>query len=58
MNKPIQSANSVFRGLYCIYFAHVKFSSKIPIGFKVNDHNKMRFAEHMMLYFCDTDAFL
>ena len=55
MNKPIQSANC---GLYCIYVAHVIISSKFPIVFKVNDHDMMRFAEHMMLLLCDTDAFL
>ena len=49
MNKPIQSANSVLCGLYCIYVAHVIISSKFPIGFKVNDHDMMRFAKHMML---------
>ena len=49
MNKPIQSANSVLRGLYCIYVAHVIISSKFPIVFKVNDHDMMRFAKHMML---------
>ena len=58
MNKPIQSANSVLCGLYCIYVAHVIISSKFPIGFKVNDHDMMRFAKHMMLSLCDTDAFL
>ena len=49
MNKPIQSANSVLCGLYCIYVAHVIISSKFPIGFKVNDHDMMRFAKHMVL---------
>ena len=49
MSKPIQSANSVLCGLYCIYVAHVKLSSKFRIGFKVNDHDMMRFAKHMML---------
>ena len=49
MNKPIQSANSVLCGLYCIYVAHVIISSELPIGFKVNDHDMMRFAKHMML---------
>ena len=49
MNKPIQSANSVLCGLYCIYVAHVIISSKFPIGFKVNDHDMMSFAKHMML---------
>ena len=58
MNKPFQSANLVLCGLYCIYVAHVIISSKFPIGFKVNDHDMMRFAKHMMLELCDTDAFL
>ena len=49
MNKPIQSANSILCGLYCIYVAHVIISSEFPIGFKVNDHDMMRFAKHMML---------
>ena len=49
MNKPIQSANSVLCGLYCIYIAHVILSSKLPIGFKVNYQDMMRFAKHMML---------
>ena len=34
MNKPIQSANSVLCGLYCIYVAHVILSSKFPKDFK------------------------
>ena len=58
MNKPIQSANSVLCGLFCIYVAHVIISFKLPIGFKVNDYDMMRFAQHMMLQLCDTDAFL
>ena len=33
INKPIQSANWVFRGLYCIYFAHVKISTKFSYRF-------------------------
>ena len=49
MNKPIQSTNSVLCELYCIYVAHVIISSKFPIGFKLNDHDMMRFAKHMML---------
>ena len=49
MNKPIQSANSALCGLYCIYVAHVIISSKLPVSFKVNDHDMMRFAKHVML---------
>ena len=49
MNKPIQSANAVLCGLCCIYVAHVILSSKFPIGFKVNNHDIMRFAKHLML---------
>ena len=49
MSEPIQSANSVLCGLYCIYVAHVILIPKIPIGFKVKDHDMMRFAKHMML---------
>ena len=49
MNKPIQSAYSVLYGLYCVYVAHVIVSSKFPISFKVNDHDMMHFAKHMML---------
>ena len=58
MNKPIQLANSVFCGFYCIYIAHVIFSSKFSIGSKVNDHKMMHFAKLMMLQICDTDDFL
>ena len=49
MNKPIQSANSVLCGLYCIYVAHVILSSKFPRDLKKNGHDMMRFAEHMLL---------
>ena len=49
MNKPIQSVNSVLCGLYCIYVAYNIISSKFPRGFKVNDHDMMRFASHIML---------
>ena len=49
MNKSIQSATSVLCGLYCIYVARVIISSDFPIGFKVNDHDMMRFAKHLML---------
>ena len=49
MNKPIQTANSVLCGLYCIYIGPVIISFKFPIGFKVNEHDMMRFAKHMML---------
>ena len=48
MNKSIQSANSVLCGLYCIHVAHAVISSKFPISFKVNDHDMMRFAKHMI----------
>ena len=48
MDKPIQSANSIYV-VFCIYVAHVIFLSKFPKGFKVNDHEMMRFAKHMML---------
>ena len=37
MKKPIQSADSMLCGLYCIYVAHVIFTKKCPIGFKFND---------------------
>ena len=49
MDKPIQSIYSILCGHFCIYVAHVIFLSKFPIGFKVNDHDMMRFAKHMML---------
>ena len=49
MNKPIQRAKSVLCGLYCIYVAHVIILSKFPIGFKVKNHDMMRFAKYMML---------
>ena len=48
MNKPIQSANTVLCGLYCIKFAHVIVSSKFLIGFKVNDYDLMRFAKDII----------
>ena len=49
MNKPIQSANSVLCGLYCIYLARVIILSKFRIEFKVNNYDMMRFVKHMML---------
>ena len=57
MNNPIQQANSVSFGLYCIYVAHVVISSNVPVGFEVNDHEMMRFAKDIKLKICDTDAF-
>ena len=39
MNKPIQSANLVLCGLFCIYVAHVIISSKFSKSFKVSDHD-------------------
>ena len=50
LKKPIQSANSVLCGLYCIYVAHVIITNKLPIGFKLNDHDLIRFAKHMLFY--------
>ena len=49
MNKPIQSANLILCGLYCIYLAHVIILSKFPIEFKVNNYDMMRFVKNMML---------
>ena len=48
MKKPIQSADSVLCGLYCIYVAHVIIKNKYPIGFKLNDHDLIRLAKHML----------
>ena len=48
MEKLIQSADSVLCGLYCIYVAHVIITIKFPIGFKLNDHDLIRFAKHML----------
>ena len=47
MKKPIQSADSVLCGL-CIYVAHVIITNRFPIGFKLNDHDLIRFAKHML----------
>ena len=41
INKPIQSTNSVLCGFYCFYVAHVIFSSKFLISFKVKDYEMM-----------------
>ena len=49
MNKPIQSANLILSGRFCIYVAHDIISIKFAIGFNVNDHDMMRFAKRMML---------
>ena len=49
MNQPIQSANSVLCGFYCIYLARVIMLSKFPIEFKVNNYDLMRFVKPMML---------
>ena len=45
--KRIQSADLVLCGLYCFYVAHVIITNKIPMGFKLNDHEVIRFAKHM-----------
>ena len=45
--KLIQSADSVLCGLYCIYVAHVIITNIFPIGFKLNDHDLIRFAKHV-----------
>ena len=47
IKKQIQSADSVLWGLYCISAAHVKITNNFPIGFKLNDHDLIRFAKHM-----------
>ena len=49
MNRPIQSANSVLGGLYCVYVAHLIITSRFPLGLKVNGHYMMRFAKHMLI---------
>ena len=48
MKKPIQSADSVLCGLYCIYVAQVIITNRFPIRFKFNDHDLIRFAKHML----------
>ena len=48
MKKLIQPADSVLCGLYCIYVAHVIITNKFPICFKLNDHDLIRFAKHML----------
>ena len=48
MKKPIQSADSVLCGPYCIYVAHVIIKNRFPIGFKLNDHALIRFAKDML----------
>ena len=48
MKKPIQSADSVLCGLYCVYVAHVIITNRFPLGFKLNDHDLIRFAKHML----------
>ena len=49
MNRPIQPANSVLFGLYCVYVAHLIITSRFPLGLEVNDHDMMRFAKHMLI---------
>ena len=48
MKKPKQSADSVLCGLYCIYVAHAVITNRFQIGFKLNDHDLIRFAKHML----------
>ena len=48
MKKPIQSADSVLCGLFCIYVAHVIITNKFPTGFKLKNHDLIRFAKHML----------
>ena len=49
MKKRIQSADLVLRGLYCTYVARVIITKKIPMGFKLNDHELIRFAKRMLI---------
>ena len=49
MNRPIQSENSVLCGLYCVYVAHLIITSRFLLGLRVNDHDMMRFAKHMLI---------
>ena len=48
MKKPIQSADSVLCGLFSIYVAHVIITNRFQIGFKLNDHDLIRFAKHIL----------
>ena len=43
--KSIQSADSVLCGLTCFYVAHVINTNRFPVGFKINDHDFIRFAK-------------
>ena len=50
MNRPMTYSISKlsFMCLSCVYVAHLIITSRFPIGFKVNDHDRMRFARHMV----------
>ena len=47
-SQPIQPIDSVLCGLYCIYIAHILFSSKVSLFIFMNDNDLMRFSEHML----------
>ena len=46
-NQPIQKANSILCGIFCIYIAHYLFGGKEIV--KMSDVELIRFALHMML---------
>ena len=48
MKKPVQSAESVLSGFYCIYVAHIKITNRFSIGFKLNNHDLLRNAIPMI----------
>ena len=47
-SQPIQPTDSNLCGLYCIYIAHILFSSKVSLFIFMNDNDLMRFSEHML----------
>ena len=46
-NQPIQKANSILCGLFCIYIAHYLFGENEIV--KMSDVELIRFALHLML---------
>ena len=46
--KAIQPFNSKLCGLYCIYIAHVAYTSRVPFIPLLNDIELLKFAKHML----------
>ena len=46
--KPVQNQNSKISGIFCIYIAHVMFGYEYPLMMIMNDHDSLRFANHML----------